>query len=137
MGGLLYGENSGLGHFGTLTWDKVRGDQTIGFRHLESDNGAYQTGVEMWQQPNIPGDVLQARLDSVSRIADEAARRAARGSGCRSPPTAHPAWSSWTRSARWSGACPRSPAHRDSEAPGCRLISAAPTAVPADGGPGL
>ena len=77
MGGLIYGENGGAGHFGSLTWDKVRGDQTIGVRHLESDNGTYQTGLEMWQQPNIPGDVMQARYEAAAAIADEAARKAA------------------------------------------------------------
>ncbi|MCA1577970.1 MAG: hypothetical protein LC794_11495 [Acidobacteria bacterium] len=53
MGGLIYGDNGGNGHFGSLTWDRVRGDQTIGFRHLEGDDGKYQMGLEMWQQPNV------------------------------------------------------------------------------------
>jgi hypothetical protein len=77
MGGLIYGENGGNGHFGSLTWDKVKGDQTIGFRHLESDNGTYQMGLEMWQQPGIPGDVLNERIAAVQKIPDEAARKAA------------------------------------------------------------
>lgn len=77
MGGLVFGENGGNGHFGSLTWDKVRNDQTIGFRHLESDNGTYQTGLEMWQEPNIPGDVVSAKIDEVRKITDEAARKAA------------------------------------------------------------
>jgi hypothetical protein len=77
MGGLIFGENGGIGHFGSLTFDKVRGDQTIGFRHLEGDNGAYSTGLEMWQQPNIPGDVLQARYQEIRAMPDTAARRAA------------------------------------------------------------
>ena len=38
MGGLVYGENGPKGHFGSLTWDKVKGDQTIGFRHMEGEN---------------------------------------------------------------------------------------------------
>lgn len=77
MGGLIYGDNGGNGHFGSLTWDKVRGDQTIGFRHLESDNGTYQMGLEMWQQPNIPGDVIKTKLDAARKITDETARKAA------------------------------------------------------------
>lgn len=77
MGGLIYGENGGNGHFGSLTWDKVKGDQTIGFRHLESDNGTYQMGLEMWQQPGIPGDVLNERIAAVQKMPDEAARKAA------------------------------------------------------------
>jgi len=77
MGGLIFGENGGIGHFGQLTFDKVRGDQTIGFRHLESDNGSYLTGLEMWQQPNTPGDVLQAKYQEIQAMADTVARRQA------------------------------------------------------------
>jgi hypothetical protein len=77
MGGLVFGDNGGKGHAGSLTWDKVRNDQTIGFRHLESDNGTYQTGLEMWQQPDIPGDVMRERYEAANKITDEAARRAA------------------------------------------------------------
>jgi len=77
MGGLIFGDNGGNGHFGSLTWDKVRNDQTIGFRHLESDNGTYTTGLEMWQQPNLPADVVNAKYEAASKIADEAKRKAA------------------------------------------------------------
>jgi hypothetical protein len=77
MGGFLFGDNGGRGHSGSLTFDKVRNDQTIGFRHLESDNGTYQTGLEMWQQPNLPSDVLSAKYEAARKIPDEAARRAA------------------------------------------------------------
>lgn len=77
MGGLIFGENGGIGHFGSLTFDKVRGDQTIGFRHLEGDNGAYSTGLEVWQQPNIPGDVLESKYRAVRAIADTAERNRA------------------------------------------------------------
>ncbi|MGI9055071.1 MAG: hypothetical protein ACR2F2_04625 [Pyrinomonadaceae bacterium] len=77
MGGLIYGENGGNGHFGSLTWDKVKGDQTIGFRHLEGDNGTYQMGLEMWQQPNIPGDVLNDKIAALLKIPEESAARKA------------------------------------------------------------
>lgn len=77
MGGLVFGENGGIGHFGSLTFDKVRGDQTIGFRHLEGDNGAYSTGLEMWQQPNVPGDVLAAKYAAVRAITDTMERNRA------------------------------------------------------------
>lgn len=77
MGGLIFGDNGGNGHAGSLTWDKVRNDQTMGFRYLESDNGTYQSGLEMWQQPNIPSDVMLAKYESASKIADEAKRKAA------------------------------------------------------------
>lgn len=77
MGGMIYGENGARGHFGSFTWDKVRGDQTIGFRHLESDDGKYQMGLEMWQQPDVPGDIISAKLETIKKITDEAARKAA------------------------------------------------------------
>lgn len=77
MGGLVFGENGGDGHFGSLTFDKVRGDQTIGFRHLESDDGAYSSGVEMWQQPRITLREMVARIDAIDTIQDATARRAA------------------------------------------------------------
>lgn len=77
MGGLIFGENGGNGHFGSLTFDKVRNDQTIGFRHLESDNGAYTTGLEMWQRPNLPSDEVMARYEAANKIEDETARNAA------------------------------------------------------------
>ncbi|MEJ7860561.1 MAG: hypothetical protein WKF90_02875 [Pyrinomonadaceae bacterium] len=76
MGGLIFGENGGNGHFGSLTWDKVKGDQTIGFRHLESDNGTYQMGLEMWQQPAVPGDILKTKIDEVRKITNQKARKA-------------------------------------------------------------
>jgi hypothetical protein len=77
MGGLVFGDNGGNGHFGSFTWDKVRNDQTMGFRYLESDNGTYQSGLEMWQQPNIPSDVMLAKYRAADKINDEAKRKAA------------------------------------------------------------
>ena len=77
MGGLLFGDNGGDGHFGSLTWDKVRGDQTIGFRYLESDNGAAMTGLQMWQQPDLPGDVVAAKVEVARKLPDPAEREAA------------------------------------------------------------
>lgn len=76
MGGLIFGANGDVGHFGQLTFDKVRGDQTIGFRHLEGDNGAYATGIEMWQQPEIPVDVMVERYRALDSIPDEERRSA-------------------------------------------------------------
>ena len=75
MGGLVYGENGENGHFGSLTWDKFRGDQTMGFRHLEGSNGSYSSGISMWQQPNIPGDQMGALLDSVYTNIEDRERR--------------------------------------------------------------
>jgi hypothetical protein len=77
MGGLVFGENGRNGHFGSLTFDKVRNDQTIGFRYLESDNGTSQSGLELWQQPNLPSDVVNGKYEAASKIPDESARKAA------------------------------------------------------------
>ena len=76
MGGFIFGDNGGKGHFGSITFDKVRGDQTIGFRHLESDDGTYQTGLEMWHQPNVPSDVLQERWEAAKKLPEEARKAA-------------------------------------------------------------
>lgn len=77
MGGLVYGENGPDGHFGSFTWDKVRGDQTIGYRHLEGADGSYETGIQMWQQPNIPSEFSLAKIDSVMEISDKEQRKLA------------------------------------------------------------
>lgn len=77
MGGLIFGENGGKGHFGSITWDKVRNDQAIGFRYLESDNGTYQSGLEMWQRPDIPADVVNEKYEAARKIKDKKERDAA------------------------------------------------------------
>ena len=77
MGGLVYGENGPNSHFGSFTWDKFGGDQTIGFRHLESENGSYSSGISMWQQPKIGGEKMMEKLDSVNKIEDKDQRKEA------------------------------------------------------------
>lgn len=53
MGGFIFGDNGGKGHFGQLTFDKVGHDQAIGFLYRESDNGAVLSGIEIWEQPTF------------------------------------------------------------------------------------
>lgn len=77
MGGYVFGDNGGNGHFGMMTWDKVRNDQTMALSYLESDNGTYESGLKMWQQPNIPHDVMMSKLQEAQKIPDEAKRKAA------------------------------------------------------------
>lgn len=77
MGGLVFGANGDKSHFGSLTWDKFNNDQTIGFRHLEGDSGTYETGLAMWQQPNIPHDVMVEKFLETRKIANMAERQAA------------------------------------------------------------
>ena len=77
MGGLVIGNNGGKGHFGSFTFDKVKGDQTIGFRHLEGDDGKYSAGLAIWQQPYKPYSELKPKLDELRKITDKSARQAA------------------------------------------------------------
>jgi len=77
MGGMIFGANGETGHFGTFTWDKVRNDQTIGFRHLEGDDGRYSSALEMWQRPNTPIDEAMAAYDAAQALTDSVARDSA------------------------------------------------------------
>lgn len=77
MGGLIYGDNGGKGHFGSLTFDKVGSDQVVGFRYLESDSGQYSAGLEMWQQPTTPHEELMEKYKALGNIKDKAERDAA------------------------------------------------------------
>jgi len=77
MGGLVVGENGGKGHFGSFTFDKVQGDQTIGFRHLEGNDGHYEAGLTIWQQPNIRASELDPKYEALRKITDKAAREEA------------------------------------------------------------
>ena len=77
MGGLVFGANGENSHWGGFTFDKFGGDQTMGFRYLESNNGKYSSGLQMWQQPNIPGDVMHSKIDSVRSIENSEERKIA------------------------------------------------------------
>lgn len=77
MGGLVFGENVGNEHFGIFTWDKVKNDQTMALRYLESDDGSYESGLQMWQQPNIPSEEVSAKYEAARKITDETKRNAA------------------------------------------------------------
>ena len=55
----------------------MRNDQTIGFRYLEGDDGKYFTGLELWQQPDIPGQKMIEQLDAARAKTDPAERDAA------------------------------------------------------------
>lgn len=68
MGGFIFGENGGKGHFGQLTFDKVGGDQAIGFRYLEGDNGTYETGLQVWQQPSFAGRLFLGKQRDNSAV---------------------------------------------------------------------
>lgn len=77
MGGLIFGENGKTSHFGMFTFDKARNDQALALSYLESDNGNYETGLQLAQQPDIPSDVMWANYQAARKISDEAKRKAA------------------------------------------------------------
>jgi len=77
MGGLVVGENGREGHFGSFTFDKVQGDQTMGFRHLEGNDGHYEAGLTIWQQPDIRQTELDSKYESLRKITDKEARKEA------------------------------------------------------------
>ena len=42
---------------------------------MEGEDGRYSSGLSMWQQPDIPGDIIKEKLDSIASIEDEAQRK--------------------------------------------------------------
>src|SRR5215467_4773790 len=69
-GGLIFDENGGNGHFLQLTFDKSRQDQTLGLRHLESDNGQYFAGLEIWDRPNNSLADFVTKYEAVQKMAN-------------------------------------------------------------------
>ena len=76
IGGLTYTGDTDKGQYGSLTFDKFRGDQTIAFQHLESRDGSYFAGLTFNDENNTTTERL-AKMDAIKRLPDEAARRAA------------------------------------------------------------
>jgi hypothetical protein len=66
-GGLIFDENGGNGHFLQLTFDKSRQDQTLGLRHLESDNGQYFAGLQIWDRPHTSLADFVTRYEAVQK----------------------------------------------------------------------
>jgi len=76
-GGLTFSGNTGKGQYGSLTFDKFRGDQTIAFQHLENSNGDYFAGLT-FNDENLTTTERLAKVDAIKRLPNEAAQRAAR-----------------------------------------------------------
>lgn len=76
VGGLVFSGDTDKDRYGSLTFDKFRGDQTIAFQHLESRDGSYFSGLTFNDENNTTTDRL-AKMESIKRLPDEAARRAA------------------------------------------------------------
>jgi hypothetical protein len=75
LGGLVYSGNTDEGQFGSLTFDKFRGDQTIAFQHLESKTGTYFAGLT-FNDENITTPDRTAKIESIRKL-PEAERNAA------------------------------------------------------------
>lgn len=78
IGGLIFSSgDDGKGQFGSRTFDKFRGDQTIAFQHLEGSGGDCFAGLSFnGENSTIPERL--AKLDAIKRLPAEEARKAAR-----------------------------------------------------------
>lgn len=76
IGGLIFDGNTDKGQFGSLTFDKFRGDQTIQFAHKESKNGDYFAGLLMNDQ-NVPVNDFLAAREAMNKLPTPEERQAA------------------------------------------------------------
>jgi len=76
-GGLIVSNDKGKSQYLSLTFDKFRQDQTMGFQHLESTDGSYFAGLKIWDRPDISFDEQQRKREEIKKIPDEAKRKAA------------------------------------------------------------
>ena len=76
-GGLIFDENTGKGHFISLTFDKSRQDQTIGLQHLEGDGGDYYAGLTFWDRPHTSLIDILEKVELIKNMSDEISKNAA------------------------------------------------------------
>lgn len=76
-GGLIFDENGGNGHFVSLTYDKVRHSETMRLQHLESDNGQYSAGLEIWDRANIRLNESVANTERIRKMPEGAEKQQA------------------------------------------------------------
>ena len=76
VGGLVFSGDTDKGQFGSLTFDKFRGDQTIAFQHLENEKGKYFAGLS-FNDENITTPERIANLEALKKLPDATARKAA------------------------------------------------------------
>jgi len=76
-GGLLFDENGGKGHFVSLTYDKVHHSETMRLQHLESDDGQYSAGLEIWDRANLPQSESRANAQRIQKMPEGAEKEAA------------------------------------------------------------
>lgn len=81
MGGLVFGDNSAnkdgsAGQTGWMSWDKLRNDQIFATYYSEDKSGEYETGMKMWNRPNVTVDQQIANYEATRSLPD-AERKAA------------------------------------------------------------
>jgi hypothetical protein len=76
VGGLVFSGDTGKERYGSLTFDKFRGDQTIAFQHLENNEGNYFAGLTFNDENMTTPDRI-AKVDAIRKLPNEAARNAA------------------------------------------------------------
>lgn len=67
IGGLIFDGDTGKGQYGSLTFDKFRGDQTVQFIHTEDKDGNYFAGLRVNDQ-NMPLVDFLAKLDQINKL---------------------------------------------------------------------
>lgn len=67
IGGLIFDGDNGKGQYGSLTFDKFRGDQTIQFLHGEDADGKYFAGLKM-NDYNMPMTEFFAKQEEISKL---------------------------------------------------------------------
>ncbi len=67
IGGLVFDGDTGKGQFGSLTFDKFRGDQTIQFIHSETKEGNYFAGLRM-NDENIPLVERISKMEAIKKL---------------------------------------------------------------------
>ncbi|HEV8426470.1 MAG TPA: hypothetical protein VGQ41_01060 [Pyrinomonadaceae bacterium] len=76
VGGLIFSGDTSKERYGSLTFDKFRGDQTIALQHLENSEGNYFAGLSFNDENMTTTDRI-AKVDAIKKLPDEAARNAA------------------------------------------------------------
>lgn len=73
LGGLVFDGNSNWGQGGSLTFDKLRGDQTIQFIHEEGKDDKYFAGLKMNDQ-NMPLNDFIAKQNEIDALPSQEAK---------------------------------------------------------------
>src|SRR5687768_12582998 len=76
IGGLIFDGDTDKGQYGSLTFDKFRGDQTIQFAHLENKDGDYFAGLKM-NDENLPLTERISKIEEIKKLPTKEAQDAA------------------------------------------------------------